>query len=81
MQIESVKSDILCIGGGPAGLMAAIRASELGADVVLAEKGNPGAPSPSSAIRGREGRRLAGHAFFRLKDFAGRPISMSETGT
>jgi succinate dehydrogenase/fumarate reductase flavoprotein subunit len=40
MQTETIKSDILCIGGGPAGLMAAIRASELGADVILAEKGN-----------------------------------------
>jgi len=30
----------LCVGGGPAGLMAAIRASELGASVVVADKGN-----------------------------------------
>ena len=37
---EPIKTDILCIGGGIAGLMAAIRASELGADVVVAEKGN-----------------------------------------
>jgi succinate dehydrogenase/fumarate reductase flavoprotein subunit len=35
-----IKADVLCIGGGIAGLMAAIRASELGADVVVAEKGN-----------------------------------------
>jgi len=37
---EIVKADVLCIGGGIAGLMAAIRASELGAKVVIAEKGN-----------------------------------------
>ena len=37
---EVVKADILCIGGGPAGLMAAIRASELGASVVVADKSN-----------------------------------------
>ncbi|MFC2047613.1 FAD-binding protein, partial [Chloroflexota bacterium] len=32
--------DVLCVGGGVAGLMATIRASELGAKVVVAEKGN-----------------------------------------
>jgi succinate dehydrogenase/fumarate reductase flavoprotein subunit len=37
---ELVEADVLCIGGGIAGLMAAIRASELGAKVVVAEKGN-----------------------------------------
>lgn len=37
---EIVRADVLCIGGGIAGLMAAIRASELGAKVVVAEKGN-----------------------------------------
>ena len=40
MRIEKVKADVLCIGGGIAGLMAAIRASELGAKVVVAEKAN-----------------------------------------
>ncbi len=40
MQIEKITTDVLCIGGGIAGLMAAIRASEMGADVVVAEKGN-----------------------------------------
>jgi len=39
-QAEVVKADVLCIGGGPAGLMAAIRARELGASVVVADKGN-----------------------------------------
>jgi succinate dehydrogenase/fumarate reductase flavoprotein subunit len=37
---ELVEADVLCVGGGIAGLMAAIRASELGAKVVVAEKGN-----------------------------------------
>ncbi len=40
MEEELVKADVLCIGGGIAGLMAAIRAAELGAKVVVAEKGN-----------------------------------------
>jgi succinate dehydrogenase/fumarate reductase flavoprotein subunit len=39
MKIEKVTTDVLCIGGGIAGLMAAIRARELGAKVVIAEKG------------------------------------------
>jgi succinate dehydrogenase/fumarate reductase flavoprotein subunit len=39
MKIERVETDVLCVGGGIAGLMAAIRASELGAKVVVAEKG------------------------------------------
>jgi len=40
MQTKRIKTDVLCIGGGIAGLMAAIRAAEMGADVVVAEKGN-----------------------------------------
>ena len=40
MNQEIVEADVLCIGGGPAGLMAAIRAAELGANVIVAEKGN-----------------------------------------
>ncbi len=37
---ERMETDVLCIGGGIAGLMAAIRAAEAGASVVVAEKGN-----------------------------------------
>ena len=37
---ELVETDVLCVGGGIAGLMAAIRARELGAKVIVAEKGN-----------------------------------------
>ncbi|MFH1650983.1 MAG: FAD-binding protein [Chloroflexota bacterium] len=40
MKEEIVKCDVLCVGGGIAGLMAAIRAREMGADVVVAEKAN-----------------------------------------
>jgi succinate dehydrogenase/fumarate reductase flavoprotein subunit len=40
MKSEVIQSDVLCVGGGIAGLMAAIRARELGAKVVIAEKGN-----------------------------------------
>lgn len=40
MFVEKVRTDVLCVGGGIAGLMAAIRASELGADVVIADKAN-----------------------------------------
>ncbi len=40
MTEERIKTDVLCIGGGIAGLMAAIRAAESGASVVVAEKGN-----------------------------------------
>ena len=40
MKEEVVEADVLCVGGGIAGLMAAIRAGELGATVVVAEKGN-----------------------------------------
>jgi succinate dehydrogenase/fumarate reductase flavoprotein subunit len=41
MHEEIIKTDVLCVGGGIAGLMGAIRAGELGAKVVVAEKGNP----------------------------------------
>ena len=40
MEEELIKTDVLCVGGGIAGLMSAIRASELGAKVIVAEKGN-----------------------------------------
>jgi len=40
MEEELIKTDVLCVGGGIAGLMAAIRAAELGAKVVVLEKGH-----------------------------------------
>ena len=39
MMVEKVETDVLCVGGGIAGLMAAIRAANLGSRVVIAEKG------------------------------------------
>ncbi len=39
-EVETIESDVLCVGGGIAGLMAAISARESGATVVVAEKGN-----------------------------------------
>lgn len=38
MQTEDVRTDVLCIGAGIAGLMASIRAAELGAKVILIDK-------------------------------------------
>jgi succinate dehydrogenase/fumarate reductase flavoprotein subunit len=38
--VERIEVDVLCAGGGIAGLMAAIRAADLGAKVVVVEKGN-----------------------------------------
>jgi succinate dehydrogenase/fumarate reductase flavoprotein subunit len=40
MKTERYQADVLCIGGGIAGLMAAIRASEFGAKVIVVDKGN-----------------------------------------
>ncbi|MFC2005332.1 FAD-binding protein [Chloroflexota bacterium] len=40
MEREKVEADVLCVGGGPAALMAAIHAAEGGAKVVVADKGN-----------------------------------------
>jgi succinate dehydrogenase/fumarate reductase flavoprotein subunit len=37
---EVIETDVLCVGGGIAGLMAAIHAGELGARVVVADKAN-----------------------------------------
>ena len=40
MNQSMYEADVLCVGGGIAGLMAAIRAAESGAKVIVAEKGN-----------------------------------------
>jgi len=40
MSAQIIQGDVLCVGGGIAGMMAAIRASELGAKVVVADKAN-----------------------------------------
>ncbi|MET0897639.1 MAG: FAD-binding protein [Mycobacterium sp.] len=46
---EAVSTDVLVIGGGPAGTWAAIRAAEAGADVVLADKGYTGASGATAS--------------------------------
>lgn len=40
MKEEILEADVLCIGGGIAGLMAAIRAAEVGVRVIVADKAN-----------------------------------------
>jgi succinate dehydrogenase/fumarate reductase flavoprotein subunit len=40
MKEEIMEADVLCVGGGIAGLMAGIRAAELGAKVIIADKAN-----------------------------------------
>jgi succinate dehydrogenase/fumarate reductase flavoprotein subunit len=40
MKQEIIKTDVLCVGGGIAGLMAAIRSAELGANVIVVDKAN-----------------------------------------
>ena len=40
MKIERRKTDVLCVGGGVAGLMAAVGARKEGAEVIVVEKGN-----------------------------------------
>ncbi len=40
MEEQVVRADVLCAGGGIVGMMAAIRAAELGAKVVVVEKSN-----------------------------------------
>ena len=60
------KFDVVVIGGGPAGIMAAGRAAELGARVVLIEK-NPG-PGKKLLMTGN-GRCNISHAEFNDKKF------------
>jgi succinate dehydrogenase/fumarate reductase flavoprotein subunit len=40
MTIERIETDVLCVGGGIAGLMAAVRARQFGTKVVVVDKGN-----------------------------------------
>lgn len=48
MEIKNVyEADVLVVGGGVAGLMAAIAAAEKGARVLVAEKADSGAAVPA----------------------------------
>lgn len=40
MTIEKIETDVLCVGGGVAGLMADIKARQFGTKVVVMDKGN-----------------------------------------
>ena len=40
VKTQRIETDVLCVGGGIAGLMAAIRAKEFGVRVVVVDKGN-----------------------------------------
>ena len=42
--------DVIVIGGGPAGVTAALRARELGAMVALVERGKMGEPARTMAV-------------------------------
>jgi succinate dehydrogenase/fumarate reductase flavoprotein subunit len=46
---DTFTTDVLVIGGGPAGTWAAIRAAEAGVDVVLADKGYTGASGATAS--------------------------------
>nr|WBO81480.1 FAD-binding protein [Streptomyces sp. SBE_14.2] len=46
----TLSTDVLVIGGGPAGTWAAIKAAESGADVVLADKGYTGASGATASV-------------------------------
>ncbi|MFF7127337.1 FAD-dependent oxidoreductase [Streptomyces sp. NPDC008240] len=47
---QTLSTDVLVIGGGPAGTWAAIKAAEAGADVVLADKGYTGASGATASV-------------------------------
>ncbi|MBI2831916.1 MAG: FAD-binding protein [Chloroflexi bacterium] len=49
---ETLETDVLVLGGGIAGCFAAIRARELGADVVMVDKGNLGRSGLSHQMSG-----------------------------
>ncbi|MDT5244267.1 MAG: hypothetical protein QOD36_1643 [Mycobacterium sp.] len=48
--VETLTTDVLVIGGGPAGTWAAIKAAEAGVDVVLADKGYTGASGATASV-------------------------------
>ena len=49
---KHITTDVLVIGGGMAGLCAAIKAKEQGIDVTLVEKGHAGKTSGIRAFQG-----------------------------
>jgi succinate dehydrogenase/fumarate reductase flavoprotein subunit len=72
MKVDTVEADVLCVGGGIAGLMAAIRASELGAKVIVAEKGN--------TLRSGSGATGNDHFHCYIPEIHGTDIQLLSTG-
>jgi succinate dehydrogenase/fumarate reductase flavoprotein subunit len=48
--VHSLSTDVLVIGGGPAGTWAAIKAAQAGVDVVLADKGHTGSSGSTASV-------------------------------
>jgi succinate dehydrogenase/fumarate reductase flavoprotein subunit len=48
--VATLSTDVLVIGGGPAGTWAAIKAAQAGADVVLADKGYTGSSGATASV-------------------------------
>src|SRR6478735_5191260 len=48
--VATLTTDVLVIGGGPAGTWAAIKATQAGADVVLADKGHTGSSGATASV-------------------------------
>src|SRR5947208_2776766 len=46
----TLSTDVLVIGGGPAGTWAAIKAAQAGVDVVLADKGHTGSSGSTASV-------------------------------
>jgi succinate dehydrogenase/fumarate reductase flavoprotein subunit len=47
---QTLSTDVLVIGGGPAGTWAAIKAAQAGVDVVLADKGHTGSSGSTASV-------------------------------
>jgi succinate dehydrogenase/fumarate reductase flavoprotein subunit len=48
--VEPLSTDVLVVGGGPAGTWAEIKGAEAGVDVVLADKGYTGASGATASV-------------------------------
>jgi succinate dehydrogenase/fumarate reductase flavoprotein subunit len=48
--VATLTTDVLVIGGGPAGTWAAIKATQAGADVVLVDKGHTGSSGATASV-------------------------------